>query len=114
MELCIPRNLYVKCTFCRCYWIYLGNYGKNIIAIFAIISGLGALNGWTLLQIEIPKKLSNKGLLGKRFSKVNSKGVPYQTLIFSSIIVSMLILINYTKNLSTIFTYLILTSTFVL
>ena len=43
---------------------------------------------------------------------MNSKGVPYQTLIFSSIVVSMLILINYSKSLSTIFTYLILTSTF--
>ena len=108
-----PNEIYMSSApFADATGFILGNYGKNIIAIFAIISGLGALNGWTLLQIEIPKKLSNKGLLGKRFSKVNSKGVPYQTLIFSSIIVSMLILINYTKSLSTIFTYLILTSTF--
>lgn len=108
-----PNEIYMSSApFADAIGFILGNYGKNIIAIFAIISGLGALNGWTLLQIEIPKKLSNKGLLGKRFSKVNSKDVPYQTLIFSSIIVSMLILINYTKSLSTIFTYLILTSTF--
>ena len=108
-----PNEIYMSSApFADATGFILGNYGKNIIAIFAIISGLGALNGWTLLQIEIPKKLSNKGLLGKRFSKVNSKDVPYQTLIFSSIIVSMLILINYTKSLSTIFTYLILTSTF--
>ena len=108
-----PNKIYMSSApFADATGFIVGNYGKNIIAIFAIISGLGALNGWTLLQIEIPKKLSNKGLLGKRFSKVNSKGVPYQTLIFSSIIVSMLILINYTKSLSTIFTYLILTSTF--
>ena len=92
--------------------VILGDYGKKIIAIFAIISGLGALNGWTLLQIEIPKKLSKKGLLGKRFSKLNSKGVPYQTLIYSTILVSILISINYTKSLTNIFTYLILTSTF--
>ena len=108
-----PNEIYMSSApFADATGFILGNYGKNIIAIFAIISGLGALNGWTLLQIEIPRKLSNKGLLGKRFSKVNSKDVPYQTLIFSSIIVSMLILINYTKSLSTIFTYLILTSTF--
>ena len=37
--------------------IILGDYGRNIIAIFAIISALGSLNGWTLLQIEIPKNL---------------------------------------------------------
>ena len=92
--------------------VILGENGKKIIAIFAIISGLGCLNGWTLLQIEIPKNLSNKGLLGKRFSKLNSNGVPYQTLIFSTIIVSILISINYTKSLTNIFTFLILTSTF--
>ena len=31
----------------------LGDYGKNIIAIFAIISGIGCLNGWTLSKISL-------------------------------------------------------------
>ena len=68
-----PNEIYMSSApFADATGFILGNYGKNIIAIFAIISGLGALNGWTLLQIEIPKKLSNKGLLGKRL-KVNSR-----------------------------------------
>lgn len=92
--------------------VILGDYGKKIIALFAIISGLGALNGWTLLQIEIPKKLSAKGFLGKRFSEVNSNGVPYKTLFISTVIVIILIIINYSKSLNNIFTFLILTSTF--
>ena len=90
----------------------LGDYGKNIIAIFAIISGIGCLNGWTLLQIEIPKNLAKNKLLGTIFSDTNSKEVPYKGLIISTILVSILILINYSKDLSNIFTYLILTSTF--
>ena len=108
-----PNEIYLSSApFADATGVILGENGKKIIAIFAIISGLGCLNGWTLLQIEIPKKLSNKGLLGKRFSKLNSNGVPYQTLIFSTIIVSILISINYTKSLTNIFTFLILTSTF--
>ena len=92
--------------------IVLGDYGKIIIAIFAIISGVGCLNGWTLLQIEIPKNLSEKRLLGTFFSETNSKGVPYKGVIASTIIVCVLIGINYSKDLSNLFTYLILTSTF--
>ena len=92
--------------------IVLGDYGKIIIAIFAIISGVGCLNGWTLLQIEIPKNLSEKRLLGIFFSETNSKGVPYKGVIASTIIVCVLIGINYSKDLSNLFTYLILTSTF--
>ncbi len=92
--------------------IVLGDYGRGIIAIFAIISGIGCLNGWTLLQIEIPKNLAKKRLLGRIFSDTNSNGVPYKGLIISTIIVSGLIGINYTKDLSNIFTFLILTSTF--
>ena len=92
--------------------IVLGDYGKIIIAIFAIISGIGCLNGWTLLQIEIPKNLSEKRLLGPFFSETNSNGVPYKGVIASTIIVCVLIGINYSKDLSNLFTYLILTSTF--
>jgi len=92
--------------------IVLGDYGKIIIAIFAIISGVGCLNGWTLLQIEIPKNLSEKRLLGPFFSETNSNGVPYKGVIASTIIVCVLIGINYSKDLSNLFTYLILTSTF--
>ena len=92
--------------------IVLGDYGKIIIAIFAIISGVGCLNGWTLLQIEIPKNLSEKRLLGTFFSETNSNGVPYKGMIASTIIVCILIGINYSKDLSNLFTYLILTSTF--
>ena len=73
----------------------LGDYGKNIIAIFAIISGIGCLNGWTLLQIEIPKNLAKNKLLGTIFSDTNSREVPYKGLIISTILVSILILSQF-------------------
>ena len=55
----------------------LGDNLKKTIAIFAIISGLGSLNGWTLLQIEIPKSLAKRKLMGKIFQKKNKDDVPY-------------------------------------
>tara|TARA_Y100000768_G_scaffold181899_1_gene136232 strand:+ start:725 stop:2026 length:1302 start_codon:yes stop_codon:yes gene_type:complete len=90
----------------------LGESAKSIIAIFAIISGLGCLNGWTLLQIEIPKSLAKKKLLGSIFSDIGSNRVPIKGLIISTILVIILLCLNYTKGLTNIFTYLILTSTF--
>ena len=90
----------------------LGESAKSIIAIFAIISGLGCLNGWTLLQIEIPRSLAKKKLLGSIFSDIGSNRVPTKGLIISTILVIILLCLNYTKGLTNIFTYLILTSTF--
>ena len=92
--------------------LVLGESAKSIIAIFAIISGLGCLNGWTLLQIEIPKSLAKKKLLGSIFSDKGSNRVPTKGLIISIILVIILLCLNYTKGLTNIFTYLILTSTF--
>ena len=90
----------------------LGDNLKKTIAIFAIISGLGSLNGWTLLQIEIPKSLAKRKLMGKIFQKKNKDDVPYIGLIISTLLVTSLIIMNFSKNLTDIFTYLILTSTF--
>ena len=92
--------------------IVLGNIGKNTIAIFAIIAAIGALNGWTLLQAEIPKSLAQEGLLGSSFKELNKKNVPSKGLFITSSIVCALILINYSKGLVDIFTFLILTGTF--
>ena len=92
--------------------IVLGNIGKNTIAIFAIIAAVGALNGWTLLQAEIPKSLAQEGLLGSSFKELNKKNVPSKGLFITSSIVCALILINYSKGLVDIFTFLILTGTF--
>ena len=92
--------------------IILGDYAKYIVAIFAIISALGCLNGWTLLQIELTKNLSKNNLFPKIFMKENANSIPSSGLIISNTIVVLLIVINYSKDLSNIFTELILTSTF--
>ena len=92
--------------------VIFGDYARYIMAFFAIVSALGCLNGWTLLQIELPKNLSKNNLFPEVFSKENSNKVPISGLIISNIIVVGLISMNYSKDLSNIFTYLILTSTF--
>jgi APA family basic amino acid/polyamine antiporter len=50
--------------------------------------------------------------MGKIFLKKNKNDVPYLGLILSTFLVTCLIIMNFSKNLTEIFTYLILTSTF--
>ena len=68
--------------------IILGDYAKYIVAIFAIISALGCLNGWTLLQIELTKNLSKNNLFPKIFLKENANSIPSSGLIISNTIVN--------------------------
>ena len=91
------------------FFVYL----LSSIALFGLLSpALGCLNGWTLLQIELTKNLSKNNLFPKIFLKENANSIPSSGLIISNTIVVLLIVINYSKDLSNIFTELILTSTF--
>jgi basic amino acid/polyamine antiporter, APA family len=91
--------------------IIFGSWGKWIIAGGAVISCLGCLNGWILLQGQIPMAAARDGLFPKIFKKENSKGVPYYGLIISSILISVLLFFSISPNLVTQFKVIILTAT---
>jgi APA family basic amino acid/polyamine antiporter len=82
-----------------------------IVGIGAIISCFGALNGWILLQGQIPLAASIDGIFPKVFSKVSKNGTPVSGLIFSSLLITVLMALNYTKGLVELFTFIILLAT---
>jgi len=88
-----------------------GDGGKYLIGIGAIISTFGALNGWILLQGQIPYATSRDKLFPKIFARVNKNGAPANGLIFSSVIITILVLSNYTKGLVGMFNFMVLLST---
>src|SRR5262252_2557884 len=47
--------------------IFGGTWAGNVLAIAVIISGLGALNGWTMIYAEMPLAAANDGLFPERF-----------------------------------------------
>ena len=53
-----------------------GTWAGYIMAVVVIISGLGALNGWTMICAEMPLAAAQDGLFPERFSKMSTKGVP--------------------------------------
>lgn len=88
-----------------------GNWARILVGAGAVISTFGALNGWILMQGQIPEATSIDGLLPKVFSKTNKRKTPYFSLIFSSILVSILMFLNYQKSLAKAYEFAILLST---
>lgn len=87
--------------------ILFGQPGKIFIGIIAIISCFSALNGWILLQAQIPLAAAKDHLFPKKFGHVTSKGAPIFGLFASSCLVTVLLVLNYNKNLVDKFTFII-------
>jgi APA family basic amino acid/polyamine antiporter len=83
----------------------------KLLALFAAISGFGCLNGWVLLQGEMPNVMAKNGVFPRIFARDSPRHTPTFALSFSSGLVSVLILMNYQKSMVNIFTFMILLST---
>jgi APA family basic amino acid/polyamine antiporter len=89
-----------------------GGSWDKVIALVALISTFGALNGWILLQGRVPLAAAEDGLFPKQFAKVHGeRKTPIFGLVVSSVLVSGLMLMNYTKGLVDAFTFVILLAT---
>lgn len=66
--------------------IFGGSWGVPI-SIAAIISCLGALNGWTMVVGRIPKAAADERLFPSIFAKVNSYGTPIWGIIIPAILI---------------------------
>ena len=107
-----PETLQVsEAPFADAAAVMWGETGRYIVAIGAIISTFGALNGWILMQGQVPLAAARDGLFPDIFSKLNKHGSPASGIIFSSIIVSILMVMNYSKSFIRAFEFMILLAT---
>ena len=88
-----------------------GESARTWVALGIIVSTFGALNGWIMMQGQIPLAAAKDRLFPKVFGKLNRKEVPITGLLLSSILVSVLMLMNYSKSLIKAFEFMILLST---
>ncbi|MFC1528055.1 amino acid permease [Candidatus Neomarinimicrobiota bacterium] len=88
-----------------------GNGLSYLVAIGAIISCFGALNGWILLQGQLPMAAARDNLFPAEFKKVSKKGIPLIGIIISSVLASILVSMNYSKGLVQMFSFIIMLST---
>src|SRR6516162_8221729 len=86
-----------------------GTWAGNVMAVAVIISGLGALNGWTMICAEMPLAAADDGLFPARFKQISKRGVPAFGIVASTVLASIAIIINYIgSNGPTVFTTLVL------
>ena len=72
-----------------------GTAGGKIMSILVIISGIGALNGWTMICAEMPLAAAKDGLFPERFKRMSKAGVPAFGIIASTTLASIAMIINY-------------------
>lgn len=92
--------------------ILWGDWGGSLIALGAIIACFGALNGWTLCMGQIPMAAAKDGLFPKSFGMESTHGTPVVAISVSTVLVTLLVLLNYSESLVEQFTFVILLSTF--
>ena len=83
------------------YWVGAG----------VAIAAFGALNGWILITGQISSAIAKDKLFPAIFEKENKKGVPATGIIISSVLVSVFMMMNFTKGLVEQFKFLMLLTT---
>ncbi len=80
----------------------------KLVAATAVVSGIGALNGWTLVTAEMPWAAAKDGLFPQQFAKLNRDGTPWMGILISTVVASLLMGFAYSSNTGlTVFTYLV-------
>ena len=84
-----------------------GEFAGKFIAAGAVISALGALNGWILMQGQVAYAPAIDNLFPKIFGKVTKSGVPMWSVVIGSVLITALFSMNFSKSLVDQFEFMI-------
>jgi APA family basic amino acid/polyamine antiporter len=85
-----------------------GTWPGNFISALAVISGIGALNGWTLIVTETSRAIAQDDLFPRPFAWSDRKGTAWFGILVGTALPSLLMLWRYTMNSGlTVFTNLV-------
>ncbi|MFV3306856.1 amino acid permease [Pseudomonas sp. NY15181] len=109
----MPPEVLAKSTspFADAARILLGDWGYYLVAGGAVIACLGALNGWVLLQGQIPVAPARDGLFPESLGKLNKNGAPANGLLASGLLVTALVMVDGHGELVEVFNVIILLGT---
>jgi APA family basic amino acid/polyamine antiporter len=88
-----------------------GSVAGNLVGLGAVVAGFGVLNGWVLMQGQMPLAPARDGLFPRAFSRLSSRGTPTFGLVLSSCLASVLVAANYTRGLIGLFNFAVLLAT---
>ncbi|MDP4015404.1 MAG: amino acid permease [Candidatus Nanopelagicales bacterium] len=75
--------------------IFGGEWAGKMMSAFAVISGIGALNAWTMICAEMPQAAADDELFPRIFAKVSKAGVPIWGIVISTILASVFTIFAY-------------------
>jgi APA family basic amino acid/polyamine antiporter len=85
-----------------------GSVGGVLVAIGAVISTFGTLNGFTLLCGQVPYGAAVDHVFPERLGQLSRFGTPANALIFSNVLASILVIMNFAQGLVGAFNTIIL------
>ncbi len=88
-----------------------GEEARYLVAGGAVISTFGALNGYILIQGQMPMAAARDQLFPRIFAKENKNGTPAFAIIISSVLISVLMSLNFTRTLADTYTFMVLLTT---
>jgi len=107
-----PESLKVsKAPFADAAASMWGEWARYLVAGGAVMAAFGALNGWILMQGQIPAAAAADKLFPSVLKKENKFGSPSTSIIAASVFVSLLLLMNFSKSLADTYQFIILLST---
>jgi APA family basic amino acid/polyamine antiporter len=71
-----------------------GEWAGIAVALAAIVSSLGALNGWTLMLGQVPMAAAADGAMPAIFGRLSARGVPARGLVISVGLSTLLVLLE--------------------
>jgi APA family basic amino acid/polyamine antiporter len=91
--------------------IFGGTWAGYVMAALVVVSGFGALNGWTMICAEMPLAAAKDGLFPEAFGRLNPKGVPTFGIVCSTALASVFMIMSYAGSVGiTVFNTLVFMS----
>lgn len=90
----------------------LGNSIGKILTVAVVVCILGTVIGWLLSTARVAYAAGIDGVFPKFFGKINEKtGTPVNSLVFGSILVNILLVMNFQKGMVDAFTFITILAT---
>lgn len=90
---------------------YWGADAGRWVALFVVVSGLGALNGWTLVGGELTASVAAHGIFPARLRRQTRRGAPAAALLLMAVLASAMVAMSYSRTLADGFTFLSVVTT---
>ncbi len=81
------------------------------IAALAVVSTLGAVNGWVLVCAQVSLAAAHDGLFPRRFAALDRHGTPAFGVVAGAAFASAMVIANYSRSLVQLFTFMLLLAT---